>query len=261
VAVLACCALSASAIAFYIPACKKSRSGAAPAAVTYHADIAPIISKHCTTCHRPGETAPFALLTYDDARKHAKEMVKVTATRFMPPWLPEKGYGEFADERRLSDGEIATIARWVEAGCVRGEDRSQKTEDKANTQWKLGQPDLVATMPDPYTLPHVGKDVYRNFVVPLPLDRARWVRGVELRVGSSAVHHAFIKFDQSGTARRRDTQDPDPGYPGMESGDDVSMPSGQLTSWQPGRLPAMGSEERSWRLAKGAEALALACDR
>src|SRR5579863_8179653 len=81
--------------------------------VTFTKHIAPILFAHCASCHRPGEAGPFPLLTYRDARKHAAQIVQVTRTRFMPPWLPEPGYGDFAGSSRLNDDQLALIARWV----------------------------------------------------------------------------------------------------------------------------------------------------
>jgi len=71
--------------------------------VTFDRDIAPIVFRSCARCHRPGEAGPFPLLTYEDARKHARQMEIVTRTRFMPPWLPEPQAQKFADEPRLSE--------------------------------------------------------------------------------------------------------------------------------------------------------------
>src|SRR5262245_38545529 len=89
---------------------------AAPATqpVNFARDVAPIVFQKCATCHHPGEAAPFSLLSYDDVRKHARQIVEVTHKRFMPPWQPSDG--DFAGDRRLSDGEIQTLARWVDAG-------------------------------------------------------------------------------------------------------------------------------------------------
>src|SRR5579864_4591333 len=78
-------------------------------APTFSRDIAPIIFNHCSACHRPGESGPFALLTYDDVKRHAKQIVTVTESRFMPPWLPQSGYGDFANANRLTPGQIKMI--------------------------------------------------------------------------------------------------------------------------------------------------------
>ena len=79
---------------------------AAADSVTYYGQIAPIVLQDCAPCHRPGESGPFSLLTYADVKKRAAQIVKVTGSRFMPPWLPESGYGEFKEERRLTDAQI-----------------------------------------------------------------------------------------------------------------------------------------------------------
>src|SRR5262245_48806401 len=84
--------------------------------LTFNKDIAAIVWKNCSRCHRPGEAGPFSLLTYDDVRSHARQIVAVTRSRIMPPWLPEPGYGDFVGQRRLSQQDIDRIERWVENG-------------------------------------------------------------------------------------------------------------------------------------------------
>src|SRR5262249_30024049 len=96
-------------------------SGLAAPSVTYYRQIAPLLFKHCAACHRPGESGPFPLLTYDDARKRARDIAAVTGRRYMPPWLPESGYGDFADVRRLTDEQIRLIAEWARAGAPEGD--------------------------------------------------------------------------------------------------------------------------------------------
>ena len=81
--------------------------------VTFSKDVAPILFRYCAPCHRPGEAAPFSLLTYGDARKHAEQIAIVTGKRFMPPWPPEPDYGDFAGAKRLTDTQIETLARWA----------------------------------------------------------------------------------------------------------------------------------------------------
>ena len=97
------------------PAAPESRSSET---VTFTRDIAPIVFEHCAGCHRPGESGPFGLLDYDDVKKHAKQIAEVTASRYMPPWLPEAGYGEFKGARGLGDDQIETIRRWLAGGAI-----------------------------------------------------------------------------------------------------------------------------------------------
>src|SRR6266849_1260836 len=91
-------------------------ASAAAREVTFYRDVAPIVYQSCAPCHRPGESAPFSLLTYVDAKGHAAQIAEVTKRRYMPPWLPEPGHGDFVEERRLSDTQIQLIQDWVKQG-------------------------------------------------------------------------------------------------------------------------------------------------
>src|SRR3954467_8465209 len=92
----------------------------AQSAVTYNEQIAPILDEHCAACHRPGQSGPFPLLTYEDARKRATQIAAVTRRRYMPPWLPQAGYGDFSDERRLNREQIQAIEEWAREGAREG---------------------------------------------------------------------------------------------------------------------------------------------
>lgn len=94
---------------------------AAGVAPTFNRDVAPILYKNCSTCHHPGEVAPFSLLTYDDAAKRAKQIATITQERVMPPWKAEPGYGDFQNERRLTDRQLATLAAWAANGAPEGD--------------------------------------------------------------------------------------------------------------------------------------------
>src|SRR5579883_490424 len=175
---------------------------AAPAApadeVTYTKDIAPILWKHCAGCHRPGAVAPFSLLTYKDAAKRADFLREVTAAREMPPWKPEPGYGEFRDARHLSDAELALLARWAQTGAKEGDPRDLPPSPNfpPDDVWRLGKPDVIVTMPRPFTVPATGPDIYRCFVIPSYITQDRVVAAVEFRAGNRrVVHHAVFFYD------------------------------------------------------------------
>ena len=145
-------------------------ASAAPAAtqVTFYRNIAPIVYRECAPCHRPGESAPFSLLTYDDVKRRASQIADVTKRRYMPPWQPEKGYGDFAEERRLSDAQIQLIREWVDQGSLAGSMAHAPAAPKFKSEWQLGPPDLVLHVAQPYQLSADGPEVFWNFVVRCP---------------------------------------------------------------------------------------------
>src|SRR5579871_149266 len=114
--------------------------------VTWSGEIAPILYENCATCHHPGGAGPFSLLTYQDAARWAPQIATVTQSRFMPPWLPEPGYGDFQDARRLSDQDIAMIGRWVKQGMPAGDLAAAMPPPKYSSTWEHGTPDLVLTL-------------------------------------------------------------------------------------------------------------------
>jgi hypothetical protein len=206
------------------------------AQTTFNRDIAPIVFKNCTGCHRDGEVAPFSLLSYEDAKKHAGQIVKVTHRRYMPPWKAEMGYGDFVDPRRLTDVQIALIKKWVDEGAIEGSPADRKVAPKFETGWHLGKPDLIVEMPEAYTIPAEGKDIYRCFVVPINNTEDKYVSAVEYRAGNHAVvHHALLFLDNTGQARKRDAADPAPGY--SSGGGPGFVPTGGLGGWAPGLTP------------------------
>lgn len=211
--------------------------------VTYCQDVAPILSANCATCHRPGEAAPFSLLHYDDARRRAKQIAEVTQKRFMPPWPPHAGFGEFIDERRLADDQIKTFADWAAAGAPEGDAADLPTVPDFGDGWRLGGPDLELAIPT-FELAASGSDRFRNFVLPVQLDEPRWVESIELQpTNPRAVHHARLGIDTSYESVRRDAADEEPGYEGLAFGVD---PDGQLVTWVPGMRPHRGIACAAW---------------
>jgi len=227
--------------------------------VTYHANIAPILNQQCASCHRPitGDPndplcvagAPFSLLDYKTVKLHANEIAEATATRAMPPWLPEPGPHRFANERRLSDAQIALIQQWVDQGAPEGETTAQTPLPAWPDGWQLGTPDLVVTMPESFTIPARGGDVFRNFVFPVPSSPTRYVRAIEFRADNpKVIHHANIAVDPSRLARRLDRAEPGPGF--------AAMPEDQVVNvygWSPGRVPVMESADTAWTLDEGSD--------
>lgn len=206
------------------------------ATVTYNRDIAPILFSHCCVCHRPGESGPFPLLTYQDAVKHARQIGYVTTERIMPPWKPVPGFGRFREEGQLSERQIAMIAKWVADGMPEGPASDKPALPEFPTGWQLGEPDLILQMPQEFAVAAAGDDLHQHFVIPTGLKRDRMVEAIEFRPGNATVvHHAGFYLDVSGEARKLDEADPDVGYAGGPGPQFYSY--GKLRSWLPGMRP------------------------
>lgn len=220
--------------------------------VTFSTDVAPILYSRCATCHRPGQVAPFTLLTYDDARARAQAIARMTAARRMPPWLPEASDPPFIGERRLSTSEIDVLQRWAQAGAPEG-DRAQAPPPPAfPSGWTYGTPDLIVELPAPYVLRPGAHDVYRNVILPVSVPANRYVRAVEFNPGTRVVHHAVIRIDRTGLSRQRDAEDGEPGFDGMVA-TEVQDPDGHFIGWAPGRGPIVAPDGMPWRLDRGSD--------
>lgn len=221
--------------------------------ITFTRDVAPIVFEHCANCHRPGESAPFSLLTYHDIKTHAEQIADITSDRIMPPWLPTADHDTFIGSRRLSNAQITLFQRWIDDGELEGDANDLPPLPKSTEGWQLGQPDLVITMPEEYTLRADGTDVFRNFIIPIPVSETKYVRAIELRPGNKRiVHHASMFVDRTRSTRRLDDKDPGPGFDGMEVAD-AKYPDGHFLGWTPGKTPDAGVEGISWRLEPGSD--------
>jgi hypothetical protein len=141
-------------------------AGSVPASPNFSEHIAPIIYAKCAGCHRDGQNAPFTLLSYAQVKKRAEQIVDVTDERIMPPWHADPGVVTYANDRSLSAEQIALIQRWVENGAPEGDPAKLPPSPKFTEGWQLGKPDIVAQVPEPYSIPREGPDTYRNFVIP-----------------------------------------------------------------------------------------------
>jgi hypothetical protein len=226
--------------------------------VTFSENIAPIVYANCVTCHRPGEAAPFALISYEDVKRRGSLIAAVTQSRYMPPWHAAHGYGEFADERRLTDAQIAAIGDWVKQGMPQGDAAKMPKLPQFPDGWHLGKPDLILEMPAAYEVPASGPDIYRNFALPTGLTEDKWVRAVEYRPGArKVVHHAIFSFVRGGAVANLDHADGQPGFSGFTSlglgGAPGAAPSGPLGGWAVGTTPVFMPEGLALPLAKGSD--------
>ena len=171
---------------------------AAAAQVTFSKDVAPILYRSCTQCHRPDSIAPMSLMTYEDARPWARSIKTKTSARDMPPWYIERNIGiqKFKDDPSLSDEEIATIAKWVDAGAPQGNPGDMPTAPKYARayEWAMGTPDLIVTTPETVTVPAVAPDWWTNQTLDPGLTEDRYIQAVEskptLTGSEKVIHHA-----------------------------------------------------------------------
>jgi len=162
--------------------------------VTFARDVAPIVFASCAYCHRPGEIAPFSLLSYKDARPWARSIRRTVVTGEMPPWNAHPGFGTFRDPRRLSEKEIATIAAWVDGGAKEGDPADTPAPPRFPDGWQIGTPDLVLTMTEPVRIPAAGTIPYMTVPTDYVFPADTWVQAIEVRPGNRLVVHHAVAF-------------------------------------------------------------------
>jgi len=199
--------------------------------------VVPVLQKNCQSCHRPGEAAPFSMLTFKDARPWAASMKRAVVSRKMPPWHADPSVGHFGNDRRLSQEEIDIIARWADTGAKEGDPKKAPAPLAFLEGWNIGQPDKILEMPQPFSVPATGTIDYQWIVMPLGLDKDTWIEGVEVRPGDRrVVHHVIAFYRMPGSKWLVDAK---PGIPTPKgSGDsEAGMSDGAIGGYVPG-LPA-----------------------
>lgn len=224
----------------------------APGTPTFARDVAPILYRSCTPCHRPGQPVPFALVSYQDARRRAQLIAAATRDGVMPPWQPEQSSETFADARRLPPRDVDTLARWASAGAPEGNPADLPPPPRFADGWTMGTPSHVVRFERPYLLDSSGPDQVHTFVIPSGVLERRFVRAIAFDPGTTqAIHHANIKIDTSRSSRWLDEQDPSLGYEGA-GGRGAHFPDGHFLGWTPGQSPRV-TDEAPWQIDPGAD--------
>jgi mono/diheme cytochrome c family protein len=169
---------------------------------TFTRDVLPIFQKSCQSCHRPGQMAPFSLLTYEDARPFARSIKQKVETRYMPPWHLDRTVGEYSPDPSLSDEQIATISRWVDQGAPKGDPKDAPPDVKwpADNTWEFGEPDLVINAPTAH-IPALGADQYPTPSVPSGMTEDRYIKWMQVIPGDAkVVHHVLVMAHQKDSA-------------------------------------------------------------
>jgi hypothetical protein len=175
--------------------------GLMAATPTFSKDVAPILYNRCAECHRAGEAAPMALTSYQEARPWAKAIKAAVLQRKMPPWLADQHYGSFANDRRLSDKEIETLAAWADGGAPEGDAKLTPAVPHFETGWIIGKPDAVIDTGTDYAVPAQGTVAYQYFTVATNFTEDKWVESAEVRPDKRAVVHHVIAFLQEPDGR------------------------------------------------------------
>ena len=163
------------------------------AAPVFTKDVAPILYKNCTTCHRPGGLGPFSLIDYDSAKANVGDIKDAVKTGYMPPWHADGPHGMFLNDRRLSDLEKQTILRWIDGGAKKGDMKALPPKPVYPSSWELGTPDAVATMAEDFVVPASGTVEYQYFEVPTNFTEDKWVQAIEFKPGArEVVHHVLV---------------------------------------------------------------------
>ncbi|HEY6371410.1 MAG TPA: hypothetical protein VIX37_12600 [Candidatus Sulfotelmatobacter sp.] len=169
-------------------------------APTFAKDIAPILQKNCQSCHRPGEAAPFSMLTYEETRPWTGAMKLAVKQKLMPPWFADPQVGHFANDRSLFQREIDTIVAWVTADAPKGHPMDMPAPVHFVEGWGIPKPNVIFQLPKEFSVPESGMVEYQYVIVPTGFTEDKWVQAVEVRpTERSVVHHIIAYIREPGS--------------------------------------------------------------
>jgi hypothetical protein len=215
---------------------------------TFSNEVVRIFQQHCQNCHHPGDVAPFSLMDYSSAKPYSELIKDMTKLRKMPPWKPTEGCGDFAEKRGLTQGEIDTIAQWVDDGAPEGNPADLPVPLNFDSGWSLGEPDLVGSYVESYT-PPFGRDTYRCFPIPTDATSDRWVSAIDIHPGDrKTVHHVIAFLDTTGASATLDQNEAGPGYTCFGGPGFTPTLDSTLGGWAPGARATRLPEEVAFNL-------------
>ncbi|MBO93293.1 MAG: hypothetical protein CMI32_00135 [Opitutales bacterium] len=178
--------------------------------LTYHNRISRILQTHCAECHREGGVGPFALESYTDAKENAGMIRKVISEGIMPPWFaaaPPKGHpSPWANDRSLPPEDKADLISWIRNGKPEGNPADAPLSNKRASEWRIGQPDVVFSLPREVPVKATGQMPYVYLRVKTDFPEDRWVEAVEVRPTAPAVvHHVLVFVTEAGRFNRSQT--------------------------------------------------------
>ena len=230
-------------------------SGSALEQVSYTRHVAPLLEANCVECHRRGGIAPFSLEEFETAKRWHRMIAYMTGEGLMPPWRAEPGFGEFRDARRLSDHQIALLEVWSRGGASIGDpDDTMPESPRSRSKWRLGEPDLVLAMAEPFEVPAAGDDIYRYFVIPTGFTEDKVVVALDFSPGDpKVVHHSNYLLDFGGRARGEDLKDDEPGFSVFGTGGFLDYNAWGIGGWTPGADPFVLDKGQGMWLPRGGD--------
>lgn len=212
-----------------------------PANLTYHKDVESIVQSRCQECHRPGEIAPFSMMTYQDVRPWAKSIKSDVLTKKMPPWFADPKYGHFANDRSLSKQEIDTLVAWVDGGAKEGDAKEAPAPAKFVEGWNIPTPDVVISMKEPFKVPASGDVPYQYVVLPTKFTEDKWIQMAEGRPSDRSVVHHIVLFIREPNSKWLRNAEPNVPFVPPGNGKDFNNTSGAgseiLMIYTPGMVP------------------------
>ncbi len=242
--------LAIAAAVLLLPAIASAQTAAAKSP-TFTKDVAPILQRSCVTCHRPGESGPMSLMTYEDVRPWARSIKTRTSAHEMPPFGIDKSIGitTFKNDPSLSDDEIALIGRWVDAGAPRGNpaDMPPPRQFADSSSWQIGKPDLIIKFPA-YKVAPAGPDLYGNLYADIPILKDRYIKAIQTRAADpqsrKVVHHALSYAVE------------DPASQDVNGDDSLGVDGGDfLVEYASGKNPEVYPEDSGVLLQAGKKAM------
>ena len=228
-------------------------STATPPAVTFYKDVLPVLQNNCQSCHRPGESAPMAFLTYDGTRPWAAAIKSAVLTKKMPPWFADPHFGKFSNDRTLSQADIHTLVAWVDSGARAGDAKDAPAPLNFVEGWRIGKPDVVLELPKPFHVPATGTVDYQYVVMPTHFTEDKWVQLAEARPSNpKLVHHIIAFIREPGNPMMKDLppgeyyapayearkhQDEPRDKNGKKNDDDSGFFGDMLAGYAPGTVP------------------------
>lgn len=171
--------------------------------VTYHNRISRLITQKCEMCHRDGGVAPMPLQTYAQVTARKTIIDYMTSKRLMPPWGADPGVGHWANDRSLSEQELADLSNWLKTGSPAGNAKEAPAPRTYVAGWDMLKPDAVLQIAEPHQVPAQGVVEYQYSYLKTNFDSDKWVTAMEIRPSApKVVHHILVFLEEPGAKRR-----------------------------------------------------------